>query len=240
MVQRRPTTWTAVARAVVSGAHTTYAVRSVGSLRLRRTNSHRRQWGCNGAAKGSHRQSYHRGPVVPSPAFKRHKSSSSNIARSVLTCHWRPARPTYACPETVRTYAWERSSNHARSERLSPYTLSPATQAAGTAVSNARSSICRASCGLVAKGRAGGMPARAPSHVVRPRLGEIQFAIQQDVPLSTRVGQKHPNLGILHAPCRPAILPGDPSRMLAFLEKPRLIKHEHGLRVAPMLDDVRA
>src|SRR5712664_1372861 len=131
MVQRRPTTWTAVARAVVSGAYTMYAVRAVGSLRLRRTKSHRRQWGWHGAAKGSQRQSYHRGPLVPSPARKRHQSSSSNIARSVLTCHWRPARPTYSFPETVRTYAWARSSNHARNWRLSPYTLSPATQAAG-------------------------------------------------------------------------------------------------------------
>jgi len=28
--------------------------------------------------------------------------------------------------------------------------------------------------------------------------------------------------------------------MLAFLEKPRLIKHEHGLRIAQMLDYVSA
>ena len=82
--------------------------------------------------------------------------------------------------------------------------------------------------------------ALATSHVVSPRLGEIQFSIQQDVPLRTCIGQKYPNLGILHATCRPALLPGDPSRMLAFLEKPRLIKHEYGLRIAQMLDDVSA
>ena len=114
MVQRRPTTWTTVARGVVSGAHTPDAVRSVGALRLRRTKSPRRQWGCKGAAKGSHRPSYPRGPVGPSPACHRPPSSSSTSARSVVTGHWRPARPTYACPETVRTYAWGRSSHHAR------------------------------------------------------------------------------------------------------------------------------
>src|SRR5438309_11663761 len=111
MVQRRPTTWTTVVRVVVSGAHTTYAVRSVGALRLRRTKSHRRQWGCNGAAHGSHRQSYDRGPGVTSPACNPPQSSSSHIARSVLTGHWRPARQTYSFPETGRADDWARSFN---------------------------------------------------------------------------------------------------------------------------------
>ena len=43
------------------GANTTYAVSSVGSLRLRRTKSHRRQWGCQRRGQGEPRQSYQRG-----------------------------------------------------------------------------------------------------------------------------------------------------------------------------------
>src|SRR5437879_6801076 len=132
MVQRRPTTWTTVVRVVVSGGHTSDAVRSVGSLRLRRTKSHRRQWGCNGAAHGSHRQSYHRGPVVPSPACNRHQSSSSNIARSVLTGHRRPARQTYFFPEKVRTYDWVRSYHHSRDCLFAPSPLHSHTQPPAT------------------------------------------------------------------------------------------------------------
>ena len=44
-----------------------------GGGRLRRTTSHRRQEGCSGAARGSHVQSYHRGPLVPSPARNRYR-----------------------------------------------------------------------------------------------------------------------------------------------------------------------
>ena len=89
MVQRLPATGTTVSNAVSCGA--TRRMPSVpGSLRLRRTKSQRRQSGHSGVARGSHVQSYQRGPFAPSPALNRHHPSASNAARIVLTCCCRP------------------------------------------------------------------------------------------------------------------------------------------------------
>jgi hypothetical protein len=93
-VQRLPATGTTVSSTVTGGAHTTYAVSSVGALRLRRTQSHRRQGGCSGAARGSHLQSDQRGPWAPSPARNRHQPAAAHAARIVVTCGGRPARQT--------------------------------------------------------------------------------------------------------------------------------------------------
>ena len=81
MVHRLPATCTTVASVVACGAKTTYAVSSLGSLRLRRTKSQRRQSGCHGAARGSQHQSYQRGPLVPSPALNRTQPSVTSAAR---------------------------------------------------------------------------------------------------------------------------------------------------------------
>src|SRR5215471_1874213 len=87
MVHRLPATCTTVARVVSWGAKTTYAVSSVGSLRLRRTKSQRRQSGCHGAARGSHIQAYQRGPFAPSPALNRdrNRSGCQNLTLAIKT-----------------------------------------------------------------------------------------------------------------------------------------------------------
>ncbi len=215
--------------------------RAVGALRRRRTTSHRRQWGCNGAAQGSPRPSSQRGPVGPSPACHRHPSSSSNLARSVVTCPWRAGPPDICLPRDGA--ARRLGPRFPPRPSLAILPVHPLPRHPGGRHGRVQRPLQPLPCprrlgGTGALRRHAG--ALAPSHGVRPRWGEIQFAIPHDVPLSTRLGQKYPTVGMLHAPCRPALWPGDPSRMLALLEKPRLIKHEHGLRIAQRLDDVSA
>jgi hypothetical protein len=48
--------------------------------------------------------------------------------------------------------------------------------------------------------------ALAARYVVSPFFGEIDLTIEQDMAMGTRIGQKHPNLAIVHATGCPAIL----------------------------------
>jgi hypothetical protein len=43
---------------------------------------------------------------------------------------------------------------------------------------------------------------------------------------------------MLHLACRPTVLAGDPGRVLAFFEKPRLIEHQHAICLPQMLAEV--
>src|SRR5215831_9851769 len=56
--------------------------------------------------------------------------------------------------------------------------------------------------------------------------------------MPTGIGQKHPNVAMLYPPCRATILAGDPSRLLPFFEKSRLIQDQHRLRIAYRLDQI--
>ena len=98
-----------------------YAVRAVGSPRLRRTKSPRRQWGCSGLARGSHCQSYQRGPLAPSPSTQPVPALGPERRQDAFDLVLPPGPlKTYSLPETANTWAWAWASNHSRSDRLSP------------------------------------------------------------------------------------------------------------------------
>jgi transposase len=82
------------------------------------------------------------------------------------------------------------------------------THLAGTRAASARCSIGLPSCGVVAKPRSPGMPAR------RQRLRSLvhscgrELAIQQGLAQRTGIGQKHADLAIDHLPSRATVLAG--------------------------------
>jgi len=74
--------------------------------------------------------------------------------------------------------------------------------------------------------------------IIGPLLGEIQGAIEQSLPSSTRLGEKHPDLRVLHPACGATILTRDPRRMAPFVQKPRLVDDHDALGSAQMLHEI--
>jgi hypothetical protein len=159
LLHRVPATCTTSAKVVSCGAKTRSAVSSVGRRRRRRTSRHRRQPGSGGAARGSQRHSYQRGPVVPAPALRRVQPSGGSAATRVCTCRGRPSSRTYAWPETASPSAWGGPSSPSRSGRAWPYTRSPVTHGAGLPAAQARARLGWARCGWGATSRSSGIPA---------------------------------------------------------------------------------
>jgi hypothetical protein len=54
------------------------------------------------------------------------------------------------------------------------------------------------------------------------------------------IGEKHPDLAVLDAPGGAGVLAFDARRLVALLEKAGLIQHQHGVRIAEMLDHIGA
>jgi hypothetical protein len=87
----------------VLGGEDDIGLQLLGVLTLRRTSNQRRQAGCTASARGSHRQSYQRGPFAPSPALSRVQPSTGKPANSVVTRRCRQPSQTYSLPETAST-----------------------------------------------------------------------------------------------------------------------------------------
>src|ERR1700757_1738401 len=79
---------------------------------------------------------------------------------------------------------------------------------------------------------------RSARAILRPALRQIQFAIDQRVPATAGIGEKHPNLAVLDAPGGAAVLPRHPGRFAALLEKTGLINPENAIGRAQVLDDI--
>ena len=86
--------------------------------------------------------------------------------------------------------------------------------------------------------RNAGLPAALA--IVRPCLGHIEFPIQQDLAQRAGIAQKHPNWAVLHFSDRAAILPGDTSRVTAFLEKPGFVEDQHAVGIPQRLPAIGA
>ena len=54
------------------------------------------------------------------------------------------------------------------------------------------------------------------------------------------IGEKHPDLTVLDAAGGAGVLAFDAGRLVALLEKAGLVEHQHGVRIAEMLDDIGA
>ena len=78
--------------------------------------------------------------------------------------------------------------------------------------------------------------ARTALGIVCPRLGQREFASQQDMAWRAGRGQKYSSLAMRDPPGCAALLSSHTGRMLAFCEQPCRITHEHGLGSAQRLD----
>src|SRR5512144_3444859 len=68
----------------------------------------------------------------------------------------------------------------------------------------------------------------------------IEPTVDERVTLGAGVAQEDTDLAVLDAPGRARVLALHADRMCALLHKTGLVQHEHGLRIAPMLDHVGA
>jgi len=78
----------------------------------------------------------------------------------------------------------------------------------------------------------------AAVRVVGPGPREIQFPVDQRVPVHRGVGQEHPDLAVLGPPGGPGVLPLHPGPPGALLEEPGLIGDQHPVRVAEVIDGI--
>ena len=81
-----------------------------------------------------------------------------------------------------------------------------------------------------------GFPPTLP--ILRPNPGQVQLPIQKGRAPPAAIYQEHADLTVLHLPRRPAVLPPHPHRLLALLQKPRLIHHQYASGIAQMLHHV--
>ena len=79
-----------------------------------------------------------------------------------------------------------------------------------------------------------------PVGVGGPLLGQVQLPIHQRPPLPAGIGQEDPDLAVLDPPGGAGILALHPGRLVALLEEPGLVHHQHPTRIAEALHDVVA
>jgi len=80
----------------------------------------------------------------------------------------------------------------------------------------------------------------AASVVGSPLLGQVQLPVHQRPTLRTGIGEEDPDLAVLDATGGAGLLALHPGRLVALLEEPGLIDHQHATRVAQVLHDVVA
>src|SRR5215218_872561 len=117
-----------------------------------------------------------------------------------------------------------------RSRASDPYRASASTQAHGAPASSAAAIRSRAISGLVAKVISSGTPAFPLALVLGPGFRQVQLPVDQSLPEAAGIGQKHADLTVFDPPRRAGILPRDPDRVLALLQEPGLVDHQHAVR----------
>jgi hypothetical protein len=98
----------------------------------------------------------------------------------------------------------------------------------GTSASRARSSMTRASCGLVRNPTCSGTRAAPPraGSLVHER-GRYSSRVDERPPPSAGVGQEHPQLAVVDLAGRARVLALHPHRRDALLDEPGLVHHQH-------------
>ena len=83
---------------------------------------------------------------------------------------------------------------------------------------------------------------RSPAalRIVGPALGQVQLPVDHRPALSAGVGQEDAELAVVDLAGGARVLALDPDRGGALLEEPRLVGHQHRVRVAQVLDHVGA
>jgi hypothetical protein len=81
---------------------------------------------------------------------------------------------------------------------------------------------------------------RLPVSSHQPVLRQVEFAVDQRVPLAAGIRQEDADLGVLDPAGRAAVLPRHPDRVPALLQEPGLVDDQHAVRGPEVLDDVVA
>jgi hypothetical protein len=71
-------------------------------------------------------------------------------------------------------------------------------------------------------------------------FGQVQTAVDQSLPVAAGIGQEHADLAVFDPPRRARILAPDPDRVLALLDEPGLVDHQHAVPIPEGLDHVSA
>src|SRR3954449_7397985 len=247
IVQRVPATRTSVARSVASGASVRWKVSSSGSSGLRRPSSPFAQPAGAPPRQGRYAQSWSRGPLLPSPALSRSQPSGGTPAAHASTRRAPSRWPLVTARTPGSGSAGPRAGSAGPAARLDP----PPQGAVGPVHAVGRHPRARhasvqrplqhrrAELGLGGEGD----PSRhagpgAAARVARPALGQVEGAVDQRPPVPARVAEEDPDLAVLDAARRAAVLPLHARRLLALLHEPGLVQHQHGLGVAEVLHHV--
>src|SRR3954469_2764607 len=127
-----------------------------------------------------------------------------------------------------------------RSRESDPYRASASTQAQGAPASSAAAINSQAICGLVVKVISSGMPALVRLLSSLAQASGRYTPVDQSLPVAAGIGQEHANLTVLDPPRRARILACDPDRVLALLQEPGLVDHQHAVAIAERRDHVSA
>jgi hypothetical protein len=150
----------------------------LGGLEAARDRPARARHAPHALQRGRVRRTHHGGPAPPVAPPEPPGATSL-----VLTCRGCPAPQTSSSPRTAKPYAWGLASSHLRNRRSAPSPPSPATHLADAPAASARSSIWRASCGLVAQRRSSELPAcRQRSRSSVHALGPCSFRSSRACP----------------------------------------------------------
>jgi hypothetical protein len=84
------------------------------------------------------------------------------------------------------------------------------------------------------------MGCRRAIPVIRPALWQTERPVHDGMTMPGNMGCEHTDLAIGDLAGRTCILPTDPARCLALLEKTGLIKHENGIGIRQCLKRVTA
>jgi hypothetical protein len=117
---------------------------------------------------------------------------------------------------------------------------SAVTQLAGTSASRARSSMTRASCGLVWNPTPQGRGRPGSEQDPRSNCGAVQLPVDERPPHSAGIGQEHPQLAVVDRASRGRVLALHAHRGRSLLEESGLVDHQHRARVARWLHQVAA
>jgi site-specific DNA recombinase len=80
----------------------------------------------------------------------------------------------------------------------------------------------------------------APVPVIRPGLRQVQFPVDQRVPVHRGIRQEHPDLAVLRPPGGPGILPLHARRPCALFQETGVIGDQHPVPVTEVLDYIVA
>src|SRR5690606_19459589 len=80
----------------------------------------------------------------------------------------------------------------------------------------------------------------APVLVLGPVLGQVELPVDESMTVAAGIACKYTDLAVLDPSGGPGILTADPDRVLALLQEPGLVDHQHAALVTERVGDILA